>query len=97
MPLDMPSVNKALDFYSNREKTLTETVKKELYKTLDLSSSELFVFLETNSLLFASGKIGLELSQYVYMKLSRYASTTLVERIVLTKIFKEYIVRKALL
>ena len=62
--------------------TLSDDKKEQLNKTLDLDTKDLFDSLNLNARLFASGKISLDISQYMYNKLSHYNSISLVDRFI---------------
>lgn len=59
----------------------------KLYKTLDLSPSEIAFYAPRNSLASAEGRFDLELSQFVYNCLMHWESVGLAERLALTQLF----------
>lgn len=70
-------------------KTQTDDAKTKLNKTLDIEFMEKTAYFELNARMFASGKIDLDTSQFIYNKLRTYDNTTLAERIVITKLLSE--------
>lgn len=56
-----------------------------LLKTLDIDFQIKAKFFDLNAQTFASGKIDLETSQYLYNKLRDYDHTTLAERVVINE------------
>lgn len=62
--------------------SMSDDKKKQLNKTLDLDFKDQFDALNLNARLFASGKISLDISQYMYNKLSKYDSISLVDRFI---------------
>ncbi len=67
-------------------KNQTDETKKVLHKKLDMELSEKFSYLDLNARRFASGKIDLETSQFLYNKLMSYEGTSLTERIIITEL-----------
>jgi hypothetical protein len=75
-------------------KTQTDDAKTGLYKKLDVEVMEKTQYFELNARRFASGKIDLNTSQFIYNKLRDYENTTLPERIVITQLMMELAQKK---
>lgn len=68
--------------------------KDTLYKKLDIGFMEKMDYFKLNSQSFASGKIDLSTSQYIYESLKIWEETTLSERIVIMQIIAELLQKR---
>lgn len=82
-----------MDKVRSKLETVPQDQKDKLYKTLDISVMEQASYLSKNAYAFASGKIDLNTSQFVYNSLRNWSDSTLTERIAVTQLVKELIER----
>jgi predicted type IV restriction endonuclease len=89
--LNMTKIREAVERTEIKVKTLSESEKQRLEKSLELTTRELCAYQEIKSIAQAEGKIDLETALFIYNSLGTWNDTKLSYKIILTQLFAQWI------
>jgi hypothetical protein len=87
----MEKIRLAIQKAEIKVKTLSESDKEQLTKTLNLTPREFASYQEIKSIAQAEGKIDLETAMFIYNSLGNWSRTDLATKVILTQVFAMFL------
>jgi hypothetical protein len=92
--LTMLKINVAINHAQIRLNSLSDSQKKALEETLELTPREFVAYQQSKSIAQAEGKIDLETALFIYNSLGNWSKTNLATKVVLTELFLYFLRNK---
>lgn len=89
--LTMLKINVAINHAQIRVNSLSDSQKKALEETLNLTPREYVAFQELKSIAQAEGKIDLETALFVYNSLGNWSKTDLATKTILIQLYASFL------
>lgn len=93
--LNMTKIREAIEHAEIKVKTLSETQKKALEMSLELTTREFVAYQEIKSIAQAEGKIDLETALFIYNALGNWQKTDIATKAILTQLFAMFLLSKS--